>query len=55
MFFKEFKTRETKKLNNFEEFVEKYSKDYYLSIDFYDNGRISVFVGTNREKNTEQQ
>lgn len=55
MFFKEFKTIETEKLNNVKEFVEKYSKDYYLTVDFYDNGRISVFVGTDRKKDTEQQ
>ena len=55
MFFKEFKTREPEKLKDVKEFVEKYSNDYYLSVDFYDNGKISVFVGTDRKKITEQQ
>lgn len=55
MFFKKFKTIETEKLNNVKKFVEKYSKDYYLTVDFYDNGKVTVFVGTDRKKVTEQQ
>jgi hypothetical protein len=55
MFLKNFKTRETEKLNDVKELVEKYSKDYYLSVDFYDNGKISVFVGADKKKVTEQQ
>ena len=58
MFFKELKTIEMEKLeklNNVKEFVEKYSKDYYVTVDFQDNGNISVFVGSERNENTEQQ
>ena len=51
--FKIFKER--KKQITFEEFMDKYSKDYFIIVDFHFDGRISVFVGSEKKKNTEQQ
>lgn len=56
MFFKDFKTKETEQQINVEEFikefVDKYSKEYHVSVDFYKGGRVSVFVGSDRDKKT---
>lgn len=52
--FKKFKTRETENQITFEKFIDKYSKDYFISVDFHKSGSISVFIGSKKDKSTEQ-